>query len=572
MFVAMALDVQANHFVLPATTTYNFEGIPFAYPPLAFYLLAALQSLTHLDVFFLARWLPLLANLGTVALVAVLGRLILKPAWAVILAPIVFGLLPRSYEWMIMGGGLTRSFGYLLAVAGVVQAIRLARAPGIGRALGCGVLGALTLATHLEEGLFALYSMALAVACFGRDARALVAFIGVGVVSAIVSAPWWLTVLTQHGLAPFQAASMTSGWSTPENVLGAVGTFLSPPSVPLAVVGSLAVLGGVLCALRGEFFLPVWLVAIFLLTPRSGPSEGVLPLAMLASIVLVEMVAPATLGAIRQNPIMLAVQRLQASPRVAWSRTPDAHLLGSTLAIAALLLGVYRLWPQLPLDRFSLDSLPSGERDAMAWVASNTPPDAQVLVLSATRSWEEDMVGEWFPLLAQRHSVLTPQGAEWLPDEMHNRRVCLFGQVRNVPTWDHDLTDLDLWASLRGVSYSYIYISHAARGPVDWSRMLESAETSSNYNVVLETPAATVLARQTPVVARWSESDGLDVARDCQSLADQPPPTRADFEGRYGERAATAWVAEHEEAIPGRPGLVSLATRAWSMVIGLTAG
>jgi hypothetical protein len=233
---------------------------------------------------------------------------------------------------------------------------------------------------------------------------------------------------------------------------------------------------------------------------------------------------------------------------------------------------VYRLWPQLPLDRFSLDSLPSGERDAMAWVASNTPPDAQVLVLSATRSWEEDMVGEWFPLLAQRHSVLTPQGAEWLPDEMHNRRVCLFGQVRNVPTWDHDLTDLDLWASLRGVSYSYIYISHAARGPVDWSRMLESAETSSNYNVVLETPAATVLARQTPVVARWSESDGLDVARDCQSLADQPPPTRADFEGRYGERAATAWVAEHEEAIPGRPGLVSLATRAWSMVIGLTAG
>jgi len=105
MFVAMSQDIIDAHYALPAFTSYNFEGIPFAYPPLAFYLVASVANVTGIDPVTLARYIPLMANLTTVVAVAVLARSLLGPGWAAVIAPIVFALVPRSYEWMIMGGG-----------------------------------------------------------------------------------------------------------------------------------------------------------------------------------------------------------------------------------------------------------------------------------------------------------------------------------------------------------------------------------------------------------------------------------------------------------------------------------
>jgi hypothetical protein len=37
-FYAMIEDLKANHFLLPAFTSYNYLNIPYAYPPLSFYV------------------------------------------------------------------------------------------------------------------------------------------------------------------------------------------------------------------------------------------------------------------------------------------------------------------------------------------------------------------------------------------------------------------------------------------------------------------------------------------------------------------------------------------------------
>jgi len=172
--------------------------------------------------------------------------------------------------------------------------------------------------------------------------------------------------------------------------------------------------------------------------------------------------------------------------------------------------------------------------------------------LSSTWSWEEDQAGEWFPVLAQRHSVLTPQGAEWLPNRMHARKVCLFQRVRDTSGWQNGLADVDEWASNRGVEFSAIYVSKAARGPIDWSSVVASASTSPNYTVLLDTPDAVVLQRNAPVAPRWTVSGQFVVADDCRSLGDEEPGVKADFTGRFGDRAAVAWVAEHEQELPPR--------------------
>ncbi|MDP1780012.1 MAG: hypothetical protein Q8K73_07045, partial [Anaerolineales bacterium] len=45
MFYTMIRDLKANHYILPQLTTYNFADIPFAYPPLGFYIAALLSTL-----------------------------------------------------------------------------------------------------------------------------------------------------------------------------------------------------------------------------------------------------------------------------------------------------------------------------------------------------------------------------------------------------------------------------------------------------------------------------------------------------------------------------------------------
>jgi hypothetical protein len=196
----------------------------------------------------------------------------------------------------------------------------------------------------------------------------------------------------------------------------------------------------------------------------------------------------------------------------------------------------------------------------MAWIAANAAPDAQFLVLSSTTSWEEDRVGEWFPMLTGRQSVLTVQGSEWLPDEEFERKKCLFMGVRDLVS-QNGVGELETWAADRGVSFSDVYVSKVTQGGVDVSAILSSAEASSNYAVVLDSPEVTVLHRTEPLLPRWPDSGAPTIATDCQSLGDQTPDVIAEFQATFASRAGAAWVSEHEAELPPRPGLTSLLAR-----------
>ncbi len=70
-----------------------------------------------------------------------------------------------------------------------------------------------------------------------------------------------------------------------------------------------------------------------------------------------------------------------------------------------------------------LQALSAERRSAMAWVATNLPPDARVLVLTGGE-WSSDADSEWFYELTHRVSAATVQGAEWLgPGAYHEHQV-----------------------------------------------------------------------------------------------------------------------------------------------------
>ena len=58
----------------------------------------------------------------------------------------------------------------------------------------------------------------------------------------------------------------------------------------------------------------------------------------------------------------------------------------------------------------------------VAWVASDLEPNAHMAVITDSL-WSGDADPEWFPLLAQRRSLATVQGSEWLVEAAFDRQV-----------------------------------------------------------------------------------------------------------------------------------------------------
>ncbi|HEX2924339.1 MAG TPA: hypothetical protein VHS28_09960, partial [Chloroflexota bacterium] len=203
MFLAMIQDLQRGGYALPEFVSYNSARIPFAYPPLAFYLAALLSDLTRLQPLDLLRYLPPLISCLTIPAFALLSRSLLGSNLAAASAVFAFALLPSSFRWGVMGGGLTRSLGYLLALLALHRLYALYRDGGPRQWIPTSILMGLTVLSHPEAALFAAYSSALLMLLFGRCRQGVVRSCLVVAGTLAVSSPWWATVLLRHGVSPF---------------------------------------------------------------------------------------------------------------------------------------------------------------------------------------------------------------------------------------------------------------------------------------------------------------------------------------------------------------------------------
>lgn len=548
LFLQMAHEVATAHFTLPTHTAYNADGIPFAYPPLGFYLAAAVAVWLGVDLTAVLRYLPLGVNLLTIGAVYLLARALLDSRLAVCVAVIAFVGAPRSYEWLIMGGGLTRGLGFLWALLALAQARGMLERPTAGRLLGCAGCAALAVLTHLEMGLFVVYSFALLLLVYGRTRRGLAISVLWGLCLAVFTAPWWLVVVQRHGLTPYLAASATAGWYSLEESLEDAVRFVFPPEPLLAVQGAFAAIGWLACLLRRELVAPLWLPLVFVLTPRSAPTEATVPWALLVGSGVAEVVVPGLLALARAELWARWDASLLARPGAAAAR--GLYTLAPGL-VGAALLGALTVphWRDLQLSRGALDAMTPAEREALRWVAVHTPPESTFLVISPKRGWEEDYVAEWFPVLAQRKSVLTPQGAEWLPGQVHGQRVCLHSHLKDDSL--REVGALERWARQYQVHFSHVYVSKAPHGSVDVEPLRRSLVASPEYSVLYDGPGGTVLARRdgplAPADRPWP------IAPDCRSLYTEAPAVQAAFFARYGPEAPWAWLREHQGEVARQP-------------------
>jgi hypothetical protein len=438
--------------------------IPFAYSPLGFYAAAALSDLTGLGMVQVFRILPLAATVGTVAAFALLARAMLAPLasrGAVVTAVVAFAVLPRSYIWMIMGGGLTRSFGFLFAILTLHQAHALYTTRRSSYILPTTVGAALTVLSHLGTAPFLAFSIALFWLAYGRHRHGIVSSAIVIVGAVALTAPWWGTIAARHGFEPFLAAGATGG-----SVLGGgnartivstavahVGLGAGEPLFP--VVGGLAILGALVAVTVRRLLLPVWWATIVLLEARAGATYMTVPVAMLAGLGFTEVILPAVLRTWRPAVAGWRVGRPGggvAEPRV-WF---GSVVTGVFLAYGVVCALIAR--PGTGTEGNVLAGLTRSDRAAMAWVAARTPPASRFLVVTGAPGggWWSDRVAEWFPVLAHRVSVAAVQGYEWLPNGEFGRRRWLYARAQACGGWFTScLAD---WAVEAQTTFTHVYI------------------------------------------------------------------------------------------------------------------
>ena len=489
MFYIMARELQRAHFDLPYFTAYNAApggaSIPFAYPPLGFYLAAALSSLTGCSILALLQYLPPLASSLAIPAFYLLGLTLLKSRKQAVLATFAFALLPRDFAWMIMGGGLTRAPAFVFALLALQQTYYLVTTRERRYIVTTSLLAALTVLTHAELAYFLIYSAMLFCAFWGRDRANIARVLGVVAGTAALSAPWWALVLARHGMSPFLAAAGTGrgDWFSWSSLLGF--NFTSETYLPLLAATGL--LGIFACLAEKRWLLPVWLVAIFFVQPRSSLVYSMVPLSLLIGIALDRLILP-----------QLQTLRGQIAATANRGRDP----------LNALVLACYFLFAFMSAFAISsgaaqLRPLPPGERAAMEWVATNTPPNEKFLVLAGSgvggsAGWAQDCSAEWFPALAQRVSVATVQGSEWLPGRFYT----LHANAEQLQSCAYsDEACLARWAVRENVSYDAVYVakpqlakSSNAMPEKPYASVERSLRKSTRYIPIFENSCAVIFA------------------------------------------------------------------------------
>jgi hypothetical protein len=499
LFYQMALELQRAGYAIPDVTSYNGDHIPFAYAPFGFYI-AALLGRTPEGILAAVRWIPAIVTVLGLPAFVLLARRLLPNERTVIAATFAYALLPRAFVWMIMGGGLTRSFGMLFTVLALWQANLLYTTRAWRHALPTALLASLTVLSHLGTAPFLVASIALMWLAYGRDRHGVLASLAVGAITIALTAPWWGAVVAEHGLAPFQAAQASGGsvlsgsaarWSVRLALARLTLGITGEPLFPLIYVAGM--LGALVEITRRRWLLPGWWLLIVFADIRAPGTYSAIPIAMLAGVAVMEALVPLLRhwherGA-GSHPRSFTIAGVTVSR---WSAGVLAMLVAySTFAV--LLRS-----PSIASELNLLKSLDSRDRTAMSWVATATSPQSRVLVITGA-PWAQDRVAEWFPVLAQRHSVATVQGSEWLPNGEFARRVDAYEALESCAS--RDVGCAEQWSASRDKPFTHLYVAKTMgkKGIADencCTAVIASALADPRYRRVYDGPGAAVFERR----------------------------------------------------------------------------
>lgn len=446
LFVEMIYAIKDNNYLLPSFVNYNGYQIPFAYPPFGFYLALFWARIFSMPILETVQILPVVLNLFNIIVFVLLASELTKDKVELFLSAGIFPIVLQTYLWTAKGGGLSRSPGFLFTTLTIYLFLLYLKHDKRLYLILSAIAFGLATASHLEWGLISVASIFAFVLFFGKyktkqDIYNLLIF---GIISALVTIPWWGTVIYKFGITPF-----VSAWNVAEMdinqffeklVTGAIfkATIFSAKDYFLPAFGIIGFL--YTCFSKERRLLPIWLLATYIAAPKNSPISGLLPLTVLIAIGLRSF----------DKSLIYLFEKL----KITFSKSFQPNI-----SILYLLAVMFLSIPQL-FNKPILTIITPIERTAMEYAKENTPLNAKFIVLTPN-DWYSADAAEWFPYLTQRQSLTTPQGLEWVSATEFNNiveQVTILSQMVRNEQSQIETNQLAAYVEANFTEYDYVAI------------------------------------------------------------------------------------------------------------------
>jgi len=425
LYLDIAEQIRANGYGLPARIPgYTDSGVPFAYPPLAFYVAALVLDISGVNGITYATVVPGMVVLGSLVPYYYTAKELLGTPPKAGLATIVFLTAPEALQWHISAGGIVRAPAMLLVVSGAYTGVRLFRDGGRRWLAAATVLFGLTVLTHPTYTVLFGVTFLLMFMAFDRTLLGLGRGIVVALGGVVLAAPWWSQVVLVHGPDVF-----TSAAGTHSGLAGGVGrvsrVFGFRPTLPM--VFYLLVFAGAAYGLRRKrLFLVSWLLVPGYIVGK--PRVLFLAGGLLAAVGVVDGLLPVVRRKIGTDWVVPTVVAVTIT-------------LGATGALFAG--GALNTHGGSATQPAFVDD---DDIAAMEWAAASTPRDAGYVVLGDA--------AEWFPHLTERAILVGPWGVEWTTPSRYYGQLSLYQELSTCHTAQCLTTELDT----AGVDPEYVYV------------------------------------------------------------------------------------------------------------------
>jgi hypothetical protein len=212
----------------------------------------------------------------------------------------------------------------------------------------------------------------------------------------------------------------------------------------LTIIILLAIIGIAVLISKREYLLPCFYVIPFVIEPRNAANVNTIPMSMLASVALFQLILPG-LRSFEEKRLNIEYQNPFQSR--------SGKILVAYLLIVTF-IGMLYFSIQLSNKRVSEENL-----KAFDWVSKNAPANSRFLVVTGNTDLFSDWTLEWVPALTNRVSLTTIQGREWLDGQLFTERVGNIQSLQRCILNEAPLVCVEEQAKKLGSDYSYIYIS-----------------------------------------------------------------------------------------------------------------
>lgn len=436
LYYAFSTTIIENNFHYPIDIPYyTSSGVPFAYNPLIFYLIAFIATYLNISPFILHAYLPTLFSIISIILVYILANCLFENKNIVLLSTFIYCILPQAFSELLPGEGLVESFGTMFFLFGAIALFRMYKGEKLKYSILSGVLFGLTILGS-PGGALAFAITLMIVPLFKEDSISAVKTIfSVSIIGAIISAPWWGTVIYYHGIGTIINGILVKCTSIQGYLVKLLGF---NTGCGWLFGAALVLLGLTYCLILRKWLLPVWFILFFL----AGEIGYMVPIvaSFLMPIGLLKVILP-------------SLNFIEGSKR-------GCNLLSSMLIILICIHGAgtalyYNTEFHFTTNPVSYTELRDVEIDsfsAISWARDSSHEDSHFFVVGDSTFW---WVGDWLPVLVQKPVINVGYGSEWSGNlsKIHAMRDEIVEQLKKG-----DVCSGERIASNYGTYFTHLFI------------------------------------------------------------------------------------------------------------------